>query len=262
MIVADIMSTRLITVEPDTRVGHAAGLLRHHRIHQLPVVRVPQESAGGGARSRPTPRRLWQGLVTDADIERVAALAQRDEQDQRQVSPWQELRVADVMEPSFFCVTRLTSLASAARLLVEQSLRCLPVIEPEQEAGEGENVRELLVGLLTRSDLLLAFARTLGEEEPGTQLVLALPAGQMAPLGRALLIADELHISVQALVVTPCDPLRPRTATLRLGTINPAPFFSHLAQEGLCFAPGDTLPETWHPRHPGTDESTRAFLTP
>jgi acetoin utilization protein AcuB len=83
-----------------------------------------------------------------------------------------------------FCVTRLTSAASAAQLFVEHGVGSLPVVELEQRGGE-ENACEILVGLITRSDLLLAFARYLGAGEPGTQLVLPLPVDSMAPLVRA-----------------------------------------------------------------------------
>jgi acetoin utilization protein AcuB len=67
MIVENVMSTRLITVQPDETIGHAAQLLRHHRIHQIPVVRMRTNTSDL--------RLIWQGLVTDEDIERAAALA-------------------------------------------------------------------------------------------------------------------------------------------------------------------------------------------
>ena len=201
MIAGDIMSTRLITVEPDDTLSHAALLLRRHQIYQLPVVRPLKEpykqSGEHSVVKKLAPKLLWQGLVTSEDIERAIALAQQDEQYHSSSRPWQEQRIVEIMQRPLFCITPVTSVASAAQLLVEQGIQCLPVVEPEQEEGQEESVREILVGLITRSDLLLAFARYLGAGEPGTQLVLSLPADNMAPLARALMIADELHICVQ-----------------------------------------------------------------
>lgn len=239
MIVGDIMCTRLITVEPDDTLGHVAQLLRHHQIHQLPVVRALEESSmqrnEHDTIQKSAPTLLWQGLVTAEALEQAAALAQQAERDHVLSRPWQEQRVIEIMQRPLFYVIRLTSVAVAAQLLVEQGIGCLPVIELEQEGGRKENVREILVGLITRSDLLLAFARYLGTGEPGTQFVLPLPAESMAPLAQALMMADDLHVCVQNLLVTPIDPHRPRTALLRLGTIYPAPFFHRLEQEGIPF---------------------------
>ena len=96
--------------------------------------------------------------------------------------------------------------------------------------------RPLLVGLLTRSDLLTAFARSLGVFEPGMQLLIPLRHGDMLPLARALTLASELRITVRSVVAAPLQGTFPRVATLRLGTINPAPFLLRLQQEGIAYS--------------------------
>lgn len=106
-------------------------------------------------------------------------------------------------------------------------------------ANVGENWHEgrpLLVGLLTRSDLLTAFARSLGVFEPGMQLLIPLRHGDMQPLARALELASELRITVRSVVAAPLQGTFPRVATLRLGTINPAPFLLRLQQEGIAYS--------------------------
>jgi hypothetical protein len=79
----------------------------------------------------------------------------------------------------------------------------------------------------------LALARLLGAFEPGTQVVIPLAEQRMAALAKALLIADELYIGVQNVLITPIPVHATRCASLRLCTINPGPFFSRLAQEGI-----------------------------
>ena len=66
-------------------------------------------------------------------------------------------------------------------MLVELGLNCLPVVEYEEsfniEPGAKHEEHTFLVGLLTRSDLLIEFARTLGAFEPGMNIHIPLHTG-------------------------------------------------------------------------------------
>lgn len=237
MIVRDIMQTKLVTVERDDTLSHAARLFRQYQFHHLPVVQVirppqtPQERY-----KRPQPMLIFQGLLTTQDITMAVALAQQEETSNAVTHSWQERRVAEIMHPSPVSVTPTTSVAATAQLLVERGMNCLPVIEPDQGGTESHDI---LVGLVTRGDILLALARALGAFEPGTQITLSLPNGQMAPLAKALLAADALHISVSSVLAAPLEQHTSHHASLRLRTINPAPFLEHLEQEGVAYVYGD-----------------------
>ncbi len=252
MIVKNIMTSELITVAPDDTLSHAANLLRQHQFHHLPVV-----SGGSGAASWHWPAAtrtplVFEGLLTSQDIDMAVALErERDSNGVRE--PWQSRRVVEIMHRALIRVTPGTSVAAAAMLLVERGLNCLPVIQYEaremqtsadqdQADAVPENWQEgrpLLVGLLTRSDLLTALARSLGVFEPGMQLTIPLRHGNMQPLARALALAGELHIQVRSVVAAPLQGTFPRSATLRLGTINPAPFLLRLQEEQIEYAFAD-----------------------
>jgi acetoin utilization protein AcuB len=156
------------------------------------------------------------------------------------------------MHRALIRVTPGTSVAAAAMLLVERGLNCLPVIRYEEKEEQAvppkdqqstplaqvedwQEGRPLLVGLLTRSDLLTALARSLGVFEPGMQLTIPLHHGNMQPLARALALANELRIRVRSVVAAPLQGTFPRTATLRLGTINPAPLLLRLQEEQIQY---------------------------
>jgi len=251
MIVKEIMTTEIITVAPDDTLSHAANLLRQHQFHHLPVVR-----GGSGAATwhwpgdKKTPL-VFEGLLTSQDIDMAVAL-ERESNESGAREPWQNRRVVEIMHRALIRVTPGTSVAAAALLLVERALNCLPVIQYEardaqSDAEQGEQLapedwqegRPLLVGLLTRSDLLTALARSLGVFEPGMQLTLPLRHGNMQPLARALTLASELHIQVRSVVAAPLQGTFPRSATLRLGTINPAPFLLRLQEEQIHYAFAD-----------------------
>ncbi len=243
MIVSEVMTTDLVTVTPEDTLSHAANLLRQHQFHHLPVVKVtqrlkilnlPPESQV----SLPT----LEGLISSSDIELAASLGAENPRENEQ-HPWQERHVADVMNRSIMQVTPTTSVAAAAQMLVNQGLNCLPVVEYEEsfnvEPQEKQEERTYLVGLLTRSDLLIELARTLGAYEPGMNLHIPLHSGDPKPLGHMLLLAAELHVKIESIIVAPPKKDVPHTAFIRIGTINPAPLLVRLQQDGIAYSIAD-----------------------
>src|SRR5260370_40012481 len=87
--------------------------------------------------------------------------------------PWQERRVLEMMHRATVRVSPTTSVAAAAQILVERGLNGLPVVEYErtgQASQEDEGgTRAVLVGLITRSALLIVLGRSLGPSEPCIQ---------------------------------------------------------------------------------------------
>lgn len=242
MIVRNMMITRLVTVKPDDTVSHAASLFRQHQFHHLPVVQsVPHVRTQHTGFRGQSATLIFEGLLTTEDIEMAMALAQQEVVSNPLARPWQERHVAEIMQRQEVWVTPTTSIAAAAQLLVERGINCLPVIETEEAGTES---RDVLVGLLTRSDILLGLARSLGAFEPGTQISIQLPAGHMTPLARALLAADELHISIGSVLAAPTGQHIPQSVSLRLRTINPGPLLARLKQEGVVYLTGDSLMES------------------
>jgi acetoin utilization protein AcuB len=235
------MKTHLITVEADDTLSHAANLLRQYQFHHLPVVRrvkVAEPAHAEYQRSRT--QLLFEGLLGSQDIDLAVALSGQQASDDGSQRSWQEQRVAQFMHPTPLSVTPTTLVGPAAQLLVERGMSYLPVVDYGQEDSPGLPV---LVGLVTRSDMLLALARAMGTFEPGMQLEIVLPLGHMASLAKTLAIADELRIHIRSLLAAPLKDGVPRLATLRLGTINPAPLLKRLREEGIQYGFADPLVE-------------------
>jgi acetoin utilization protein AcuB len=233
MIVSEVMTTKLVTVTPEDTLSHAANLLRQHQFHHLPVVRILHTHKTGDAEHAPqTPVLLLEGLLTSQDIDLAATLGSRSSSSELLRRPWQEQYVSEFMHRATIRVTPNISVAAAAQLLVERGLNCLPVVEYENVA---EETQPLLVGLLTRSDLLLALARSMGAFEPGMEVTITLPAGDMAPLAQTLLLATELHVQIRSVIAAPLQTNTPQVATVRLGTINPTPLLIRLQEAGIAY---------------------------
>ena len=244
MIVSEVMTTKLITVTPDDTLSHAANLLRQYQFHHLPVV----TSTGSSDRIGYVPggqRALleFQGLLTSEDINLAAATWSSSSSDVLR-RPWQERFVAEVMHRSIIRVTPDTSVAAAAQILVERGLNCLPVVEYEQSGQDAEGAtRTVLVGLLTRSDLLLVLARSLGAFEPGMELTIEVLPGDLRPLAETIILAAQLHIQIRSIMATPQESGIPRVVTIRLGTINPAPLLVRLQEANIRYTFTNPLSE-------------------
>ena len=244
MIVREAMTTRLITVASDNTLSHAANLLRQYQFHHLPVVRMAKAPQTGKTEyTAPPGPLLLEGLLTSYDIDLVVELEKQHSSDEALEKPWQGRRVVEVMHPAPLLVTPTTSVAAAAQIMVERGLNYLPVVEYASSELPVEDTQEealpVLVGLLTRSDLLMALARTMGAFEPGMQLILPLPPGDMAPLGNMLLLAAELDIRVPSVVATPPREGLPRIATVHISTIHPAPLLKRLQEAGIEYGFAD-----------------------
>ena len=79
MLLRDIMTTTLVTIEPDDTLSHAAKLLRQHQFHHLPVTRTvvlaePQKADYTVQHTL----LVFEGLLTSQDIELAVAGAQQE----------------------------------------------------------------------------------------------------------------------------------------------------------------------------------------
>ncbi|GHO42923.1 CBS domain-containing protein [Ktedonospora formicarum] len=236
MIVQDIMSTKPITIAPDDTLAHAVNLLRQHGFHHLPVARVRHVADEQQTKKKKYKTlHLLEGMLTSQDIDLQAMLARQEASSRALQRSWLERRVVEVMHRALIRVQPTTSVSSAVQIMVERNLNYLPVVTYEQIDGES---KALLEGLVTRSDLLLAFSRAMGATEPGMQLVIMLPLGDSLPLARFLEIASQMHVYVRSVLAAPTDGGVPTVATIRLGTINPAPLLLRLQQEGIHYSIG------------------------
>lgn len=142
MKIRDAMTTDVKTVGPDASLKDVAAILSEHRISGLPVV-----DEGG--------RVL--GVITKADII-IKELGEVPSGLQRLIHPREATAVAtkveartagDAMSEPAITVAPIYSLTEAAALMIDHGVNRLPVVE-----NDGT-----LVGIITRFDLVQAFAR-------------------------------------------------------------------------------------------------------
>lgn len=127
-LVSQIMSTDLVTVGVDDKLSEVRRLLRERKIHHMPVVH-------GSA---------FIGLITASDLLRVS-WGDPYSHDPRQIDVLLDTQdIRDVMQEDVKTVLPTMTIRDAARLLIDGSFHCLPVVE---SSG-------VLVGMITTTDLI------------------------------------------------------------------------------------------------------------
>jgi acetoin utilization protein AcuB len=141
MRVMDLMSRPPVTIEPGTPVLEARDLMARHRIRHLLVVEGPR----------------LVGIVTDRDIRLNLPSPATS------LSVWEltyllaRLTVGQVMTKTLIVVEPERDAREAARIMLEHKIGALPVISGDR-----------LVGIVTESDFLRAFAAGSVTEVPAT----------------------------------------------------------------------------------------------
>ena len=179
MYVDRIMTRDVVQIDEDTRFTQLVALMRDHHIRHLPVVRDGH----------------LVGLVTSRDLERVAPSPITTLSVGEANYLLGKLTAAKVMRARVITCAPDTLVEEAARLLRQEKIGCLPVIEP---GGK-------LVGILTHEDLLDFFLEITGcLTENTTRLAVHLP-DEIGQLGRFLTAINEGGGYI-ATVVSPVHP--------------------------------------------------------
>jgi acetoin utilization protein AcuB len=141
MLVSEIMTHEPVTIAPAANVSQALDAMIELEFHQLPVLSEQGHLIG---------------IINQRDCQRALGLDPWCGPNTRSSGSHAEVR--HYMRPAPIVVEPRTPVQEAARLMTIHHLRCLPVMRDES-----------LVGILTVSDLLIAFMQTLHRtEEAGT----------------------------------------------------------------------------------------------
>lgn len=206
LLVEDSMTREVVTIGPETTAEEALALSRRKRIRHFPVVE-------GG--------RLV-GIVSDRDL-RSATPALGD---QGRAAALKEIRVSQVMteDPATACPG--DPVESAANVMREKRIGCLPVVEDGR-----------LVGIITSSDVMEALVYLVGAHEPGSRMEISVPDRPGALAGVAGVFGmcniNIVSVAMGARTKSPSgDGLDERLVVFRVDTIDPGEVVGHLEDAG------------------------------
>ena len=122
------MTTDVISVSPDTLIKDAARLMFRHRVSGLPVCDDTS---------------CLVGIITEADFLRIE-VAREEAEDPQPIET-----VGQVMNRGVITVQPHASIADAAKVMVFQDVKRLPVVD----------VEDRMLGIISRLDVVAAFTR-------------------------------------------------------------------------------------------------------
>ncbi len=149
MLVRDCMTRNLITITQDTPVHVALRLMKDKKVRRLPVL----DSRGS-----------LTGIVSENDLLKVSPSAATT------LSMWElpellaKIMVEKVMTRSVITVAEDTPLEEAARIMADNRIGGLPVMDGQS-----------LTGIITETDLFKVFLTQLGARRPGVRVTAVVP---------------------------------------------------------------------------------------
>jgi acetoin utilization protein AcuB len=199
LIVRDIMKDQLIVSHKDMTICDALDLMKKHRIRHLPIVNDSNEIIG---------------IVSDRDL-RDASPSIFDDQHKQFIN----LPVSKVMIDDVITAMPRDFVEEAANIMVEQQISCLPVEEDD-----------ILVGIITETDLLNTLVKLTGADLPTSRLEIEVSneSGQLSDVSN---IIKEHKINIQSVLVYPSfhDPSR-KILVFRIQSIDLRPLLKTLKQ--------------------------------
>ena len=165
MIIKEIMKTELTSISPDTKLSDAYSLMQMHNIRHLPVVEENK----------------LVGIVTDRDLRlSTSRLAKHP------FEPGEAVK--QIMSHPVKTTHPSDPIESAAQLMRELKIGCLPVVEDNH-----------LIGMVTITDMLDALLLLTGIHQPSGRLDVRLSnrSGELAKL--AILLAD-LKVNIHSIL--------------------------------------------------------------
>lgn len=158
MLVRERMSTQPVTIPADVSITKALQVMRQHEVRRLPV--LDEKSHLVGIVSEKDLLYASPSPATSLSIYEMHYLLSR-------------LRVTELMTADPITISPDTPLEEAARIMADNKIGGLPVMEGDQ-----------LVGIITETDIFKVFLEMLGARDKGLRLTLEMPErkGEIARL--------------------------------------------------------------------------------
>jgi acetoin utilization protein AcuB len=189
------MTKNPVYTHPEMTVNEARTLMDRERISRLPV--LDRNGKLEGILTRKDLIKASPSAATSLDIYEISYLLSK-------------LKVDKIMERNVITVGENEVAEEAARIMVDRNISCLPVMRGE-----------LLVGIITSTDLFRVFINAFGARNIGVRVTVTMDdrPGQIAALAGAI---AQKGGNIVSLITSPGDDLSRSRETLKIDNISRA----------------------------------------
>ncbi|APB31489.1 CBS domain-containing protein [Vagococcus teuberi] len=175
MLVKDYMSTKVITISPETPVFQAMDLMKQKNIHRLPVVKDDQ----------------LVGLVTEGTIQEAMPSKATSLSVYEVNYLLNKMTVADVMIKDVHTIKADEFIEEAIKIMREHNIGVLPVIDD----------KNIIKGIITSTDAFDAFLAITGYGEDGTRVAVSIKDDHPGVLADLTKVLAENQFNIVQIVV-------------------------------------------------------------
>ncbi|RNA70371.1 acetoin utilization AcuB family protein [Alteribacter keqinensis] len=188
MMLEEIMKTDVVSVTASTSLTEAFTLMEKYKIRHLPVT----DEDG-----------RIEGIVSDRDLRDASPSIFNPSE-----TSFAEKQVASIMVTDVITGLPTDFVEDAATVMVENQFSCLPI---ERE--------EILVGIITDSDLLKTLVRLTGADLPTSRLEVEVPnvAGMLTKVAS---LVSEMGVNIQSVLVYPSKNPEKKVLVFRVQTMD------------------------------------------
>ncbi|HHT81587.1 MAG TPA: CBS domain-containing protein [Spirochaetales bacterium] len=162
MIIERRMTRNPVTATPDMSIADASNLMRQEKVHRLPVLDKDKRLVG---------------LITEKDILFASPSPASSLSIHEMAYLLSKLTVKKLMSKNVVTISKDTTVEEAARMMVDQDLSCLPVLEGEK-----------LIGIVSKSDMFKILLELFGARHFGIRVSFVVDdkPGTIAKISQAL----------------------------------------------------------------------------
>lgn len=162
MIIERRMTRNPVTATPDMSIAEASALMKQEKVHRLPVLDREKKLVG---------------IITEKDILYASPSPASSLSIHEMAYLLSKLTVKKLMTKNVVTITKDTTVEEAARMMVDQDLSSLPVLEGDK-----------LIGIVTKSDMFKILLELFGARHFGVRVsfIVEDKPGTIAKISQAL----------------------------------------------------------------------------
>ncbi len=199
------MRNEVITILPDATIAEACSLMEEHRIRRIPVINQENQLLG---------------IISKEDLKKALPSAVDASQDETTRALANQIKIETFMTQTPVTVSPIDTLEKVATIMRQHKIGGIPVVE-----------NELLVGIITESDIFDVFVEVLGGSNKDTRIEFSIPHDTTS-IYKVFDVLAEHDTQLHNIAICNNHSVKTKTVTLRFTSQNTQELIDDLWKAG------------------------------